>query len=231
MIVVNGFVSEKIKRHLMAGGTHPMARRHGNLIIAGGDYALPAGYTELDYIGTTGSGSGSSGSGQYIDTEFRLNQDSRIVCELMYQGGSGGDGNNVYGARGSVSSNNFSMRVMDSWQFGYGDGTKTSGNVPYDTTNWHVIDHNKNIMYVDGVQVAKRDPEEFTTGYDATIGAIRASGVYYGKCLFRFFQIYDNGVLVREFIPCKNPDGVAGMYDTVNGKFHGNKGTGEFVTG
>ena len=36
MIVVNGFVCEELKQHLMAGGTHPVARRHGNMIVAGG---------------------------------------------------------------------------------------------------------------------------------------------------------------------------------------------------
>ncbi len=38
MIVINGTVSEEIKKHLLAGGTCPPHRRHGNLVIAGGSY-------------------------------------------------------------------------------------------------------------------------------------------------------------------------------------------------
>lgn len=36
MIVINGTVSDEIKQHLCCGGTHPVARRHANMIIAGG---------------------------------------------------------------------------------------------------------------------------------------------------------------------------------------------------
>lgn len=38
VIVINGTVSEEIKQQLLDGGTHPVARRHGNLIIAGGEF-------------------------------------------------------------------------------------------------------------------------------------------------------------------------------------------------
>lgn len=37
MKVINGTVSDEIKQHLIDGGFHPVARRHGNLIIAGGN--------------------------------------------------------------------------------------------------------------------------------------------------------------------------------------------------
>ena len=40
MIVINGFVSDKVKQRLLEGETHPTARRHGNLILAGGNYAV-----------------------------------------------------------------------------------------------------------------------------------------------------------------------------------------------
>ena len=39
MIIINGFVSDEIKQRLLSGGTHPVARRHANLIIAGGNFA------------------------------------------------------------------------------------------------------------------------------------------------------------------------------------------------
>lgn len=179
---------------------------------------LPIGYTELDYIECTGT--------QYIDSGFILNQDSRIVCEFMYKGGAG-----VYGARNTVSSNNFSMRVISGkWQMGYGDGV-TSGTIPSDTTNWHVADHNKNRLFIDGELAAERTYEEFTPNKAAAIGAIRAGSVYYGDGRYRTCQMYDDGVLVRDFRPCISPDGEIGMYDVVNSTFHGNAGTGEFVAG
>ena len=179
---------------------------------------LPAGYQYLDYIEATGT--------QYIDTGFIPNQDSRIVCEFLFLGGVG-----VYGARSTVSSNNFSMRVINNaWQLGYGDGVAT-GTIPSDTTGWHIADQNKNKLYIDGDLAAERTYEAFSAPNSAAIGAINAGSVYYGKGRYRSCRIYDNGVLVRDLIACRNPEGEAGMYDTVNAVFHSNAGTGTFVTG
>lgn len=179
---------------------------------------LPSGYKHLDYVECTGT--------QYIDTGFILNQDSRVVCEYMYKGGNG-----VYGARNTVATRNFSMRVINNaWQFGYGDGVTTS-TITADTTKWHIADQNKNVLYIDGNLAAEREYAVFTTPKTMTIGAIKAGSIYYGEGRYRGCQVYDNGVLVRDFIPCKNESGEIGMYDTVNAVFYRNAGTGTFVTG
>ena len=45
-------------------------------------------------------------------------------------------------------------------------------------------------------------------------------------------KIYDDGVLVRDFIPCsRKSDGLIGLYDTVTKEFYTNAGTGEFIGG
>jgi len=45
------------------------------------------------------------------------------------------------------------------------------------------------------------------------------------------FKLYDNDVLVRNFVPVKNASGVAGMYDTVTNVFYKNSGSGSFIAG
>lgn len=45
------------------------------------------------------------------------------------------------------------------------------------------------------------------------------------------FKIWDNGALVRDFIPVLDKDGVACMYDKVSGEFFYNQGTGDFIAG
>lgn len=173
---------------------------------------LPSGYVEVDYLEFTGE--------QYISTGFAPNQDTRIVCEFRRTGGSG-----VYGARSSVSSRNFSMRAISgNWQIGYGDGVQ-GGTIAADE-NWHIADHNKNELYIDGVLAAARDYQEFSTPYVIAIGAIRASTIAYGMGCYRKCKIYNNGVLVRDMIPCLNADGEAGMYDLVTKAFMGNAGSG-----
>ena len=45
-------------------------------------------------------------------------------------------------------------------------------------------------------------------------------------------KIYNNGTLVRDFVPVKrNSDGAIGMYDTVTKAFFANAGTGTFTAG
>jgi len=45
------------------------------------------------------------------------------------------------------------------------------------------------------------------------------------------FQIYDNDILVRDFIPAINDDNDIGLYDNVNKVFYSNAGTGTFTAG
>ena len=202
-------------KHVVIGGKRAVRLEINGTVFWKG---LPGGYIPLDYIEATGT--------QYIDTDFIPNQDTRVVCEFMYKGGSG-----VYGARNTVATRNFSMRVISgAWQLGFGDGV-TTGTIESDTTRWHIADQNKNNLYIDGALAATRDYVEFTTPKAMAIGAIRAGSVYYGEGRYRGCQVYDNGVLVRDFMPCKDPDGNIGMYDTLNAKFYGNAGTGVFTAG
>ena len=44
-------------------------------------------------------------------------------------------------------------------------------------------------------------------------------------------KIYDNDILVRDYIPVLDKNGVPCMYDKVEGKFYYNAGTGQFIAG
>ena len=46
------------------------------------------------------------------------------------------------------------------------------------------------------------------------------NSTYQCQMAFKICDIYDNGTLVRHLIPCRNPNNVEGMYDTVEGQFH-----------
>ena len=50
------------------------------------------------------------------------------------------------------------------------------------------------------------------------------------KCYYA--KIWEDDVLVRNFIPCyRKSDNEPGLYDTVNKVFYTNSGTGEFLVG
>ncbi len=46
-----------------------------------------------------------------------------------------------------------------------------------------------------------------------------------------YFKIWNNNILVRDFIPVLDKDGVPCMYDLVEHKFYYNAGTGDFIAG
>ena len=52
-----------------------------------------------------------------------------------------------------------------------------------------------------------------------------------GAFKYYYMKIYENGVLVRDFVPAKNSNNVIGMYDMVSGQFFTNAGTGDFTAG
>ena len=179
---------------------------------------LPDGYTLLDYIETTDAQ-------QYIDTGFIPNHNTRIVCEFMYLGND-----NIYGARYSTNERNFSLRVKDGILC-VGYVTQEATEITVDT-NWHIADHNKNMFYLDGTFIVEREVVEFEAPKPFIIGGIYSvAKIYYGSCRYRSCEVYDNEALIRDLVPCLNADGVAGMYDRVDGVFYGNSGTGEFVLG
>ena len=44
-------------------------------------------------------------------------------------------------------------------------------------------------------------------------------------------RIYNDGVLIRNFVPCKNASNVVGLWDDANSTFYPNAGTGTFTAG
>lgn len=204
-------------KHLVIGGKSAVRLEIGGSVVWKG---LPSGYTRLDYIETTGT--------QYIDTGFIPNQDSRIVCEFMY----GGSGNGIYGTRTSTASNNFALRVINGkWQAGYNDELGSTI-IASDSTDWHIADQNGNVFTIDGEYGYGFVYDKFTAPKSISLGGINANNkFYYGSAKYRNCQIYDNGVLVRDLVPCRDADGNIGMYDTLNAVFYGNAGTGVFTAG
>lgn len=54
----------------------------------------------------------------------------------------------------------------------------------------------------------------------------------YGHARIYYAKIYDNNILVRDFVPVvRSRDDVAGLYDMVGHKFYANAGSGSFKTG
>ena len=182
---------------------------------------LPDGYTELQYIESTGT--------QWIDTGWKITQPN-IAYDLRYQI-TDSSNQRIAGCQAPGYSNGAAL-MGNGWSF----SNKNSTSVFSADTNVHsaqFVCSNNECTYT-------RDAETMS----ATLGTFVQNDVNfalfgilmgerpssYAQVKIYHFKIYDNGVLVRDFVPAKRGD-VVGMYDTVSRTFFTNAGSGTFIAG
>lgn len=175
-----------------------------------------------------------SDGNQYIDTGFKHNQNTRYVGKLAFPG-TIAEWSYPFGSFGGASGSNklLTVCINASKMFAsyYGTGTSHAFNISAAGT--HTFDFNKNVHKLDNTTytfTARTFSSEYnalvftSTAYDGTPRVKETqTNVYY-------FQIYDNGTLVRDFIPARK-DGVGYLYDKVSGQLFGNAGSGAFTYG
>ena len=193
-------------------------------------YAIPAEYTELQYIESTGT--------QWINTDFIPDSNTRIKTKLKFNSDTNGRGS-CFGS--SLGGNNSGMEC-----FMWGNGTlffccygTSCDNAVWANMNDIIeIDWNKNVLSykVNNGNITNYTfpVQTFTTAYKMALFALSRGYELSATSLVTiyFFQIYDNGTLARQFIPVRrNSDNVVGMWDTVSQTFFTNAGTGSFTAG
>lgn len=180
---------------------------------------MPLGYEECEYIQSFGQ--------EYIDTLFKPNQDTRIVVDSKIVSNVG-DRAGYFGSRESDLSKCFSLFASGSShananQFytnigGKGDAVFISS---YSTLDRHVIDSNKNVVRIDNDVVYTHTASTFQNTINAYIFAVNSGGAVDFLSSMRLYscQIYDNDVLVRDFVPCQIGK-VYGLWDRLNEAFY-----------
>lgn len=165
---------------------------------------LPSGYTQVEFIQSSGT--------QYIDTGAQLV--SGLSAEIDYQPTS---------------------TESDDWFFSV---LNTSG-----SKGWRAGIH-QNAFYLVNFTASQTSNLTARTTFSGTstntenlniyLFAENRNGSAYGNASGKMYscKIYDSkGALIRNFIPCKNANGVVGMYDLVHSKFYASEGTGTFTVG
>ena len=196
---------------------------------------LPAGYTELAYIESTGS--------QYIDTGLTPTPNFRAVVDFQFPSPTGGGGFG-YGASGggqsfrlyrTVSSGTATYTVNIHNAYGTVDNFPTTY---VNDTSRHVADISNTSKSFDGVTFGR------TSGLTKTLagtfylfatrqGWTSATSPAFASYRIYFCQLYDGTpqTLVRNFVPCTDEDGKAGLYDLVEGKMYRKAKGDDFVLG
>ena len=185
---------------------------------------LPDGYTRVEYIESTGT--------QYIDTRYYPNNLTDVECKFMYNQLTGNTVSSVFGVRDTdMTVKQFLMSV---YNFSNGLNNTRIDNVSPVVNTEYILRITPRKAYWNGTEILNMnnsiancpDYSMFMFGRNTRSGV---ASQFYGKIYY--LKIYEAGVLVRNFIPCTNPSNVAGMYDTVNGVFYTNAGTGTFNVG
>lgn len=195
--------------------------------------SLPSGYTQLEYIQSSGA--------QYINTGVVPNGNSRIVmdCEPMDVSATFC----FFCARTQVSATDTTANVV--FYVGgtyrrdfYGESKSTSG--AYGAGRRFELDANQNNVSF-GTDYAlsftassKASPMPVILMASAVPGS--TAGTFadvnnYAKMRLYACQIYDGETLVRDLIPCKDSSGAVGLYDVVGAAFYANAGSGAFAEG
>ena len=188
---------------------------------------LPEGYTQLNYIQSTGT--------QYIDTGVVPDGETSVdVSFLVTDLPSAISGiRPVYGAAADYNSNAFEFWALSGGFATYGTQAYKS-NLGAVANAIQTVSQDKNILTVNGTE-STFTKQTFTAPYTMLLFATHRNGginICEAAANLRIYSFtISRGALIRQFIPCKNPAGIVGMYDLVEGQFYGNSGTGTFIPG
>ncbi len=202
---------------------------------------LPKEYQQVEYIESTGT--------QWIDTKIKPNINMRIKTHL-YRTTRNKTWQFPFGARNTAGNNEFEMcfyKDGGGWRDDFGN---TSDRIFFNYTTElgdFYIDKNKNACKVNDIIIHHSDSINFECNYNLTIfgvnyeGGIRTEETDMLKLYS--FEIFNNNTAVRNFIPCysttivtdvngiERAKNTIGLYDTVNGQFYTNQGSGFFLKG
>ena len=201
-------------------GYVPVEVPHG-----GSGSRLPEGYTELEYI--------EASENQWLNTGFNPNQNTRLVMdfEIMDSGNLRG----VFGSRIAYLNTAYGLFSNGNGQhtmFQDDFGNSTNNPIP-STVGRYFVDKNKNETEIN--ESTHTFPSAtFQSQYSLYLFAVNTAGTPTGlEGSIRLYscQIYDNGTLIRDYVPCTNPSGQVGLYDLKTEEFYGNSGTGSFIAG
>ena len=175
-----------------------------------------ADYIWLDYIESTGS--------QYIDTG--ISPTSTMEAEVAFTPTGGLTENAIFGSTWSASGY-FLMFYQNKIRWHSGGksvdiGSYSAGNrVVCHCTNSYIT-VNGSRYAISGGANSSNNIFIFSTADLKTLNGI-------GR--LEYMKIWDNGDLIRDFVPCINTSGAVGLFDRITNSFFANNGSGKFIAG
>ena len=191
---------------------------------------LPSEYQEVEYIESTGT--------QHINTGYVVTKNTKVEFKISNSSTQPNEYPTLFGSQQKDNGTN-RFGIGYTWNARTGPTNIGPSTAVKDTPLEGSLEVNKYIL--DEVTYTASDTSftpatvpmflfgcnvQTASDYSGMINALRGAMQLY------YFKIYDNGTLIRDFIPCyRKSDNVAGLYDLVNNTFYTNVGTGTFTIG
>lgn len=183
---------------------------------------LPNGYTELEYIQSTGT--------QYIDMGFKATENTKIEAKFHNEQSANSA---VFGADKAWTQDAFGIWINSTIAVPVVGTVSGTIGVSYSSA-YDTFTLDKNTLKLNGGTIwTASGVSAFQTPTNVCLGAVNRNGTVSEKFVGRMYycKAWESDTFIRNCIPCINPNGEAGLYDTVNSKFYGNAGTGVFLAG
>lgn len=196
-----------------------------------GEFTYGRQIIPVEYLESTGT--------QYIDTGVKGKNNLQYKTKINYTNLSTSASNGIGGEYlGNASAYIGMVRANGHFTYLFNNTAVETTKTFYANTDY-VIDSTMN----NGSQIVKVNNETISTGtLSGTFTSTRNIFLYaicstndaadvYGSLKIYYLQIYDNGVLVRDFTPCIDENLVPFMFDKVHNTVYLNEGTGQFKVG
>lgn len=199
-----------------------------NLVPLGVSGALPAGYTPLEFLQSSG--------GQYIDTGLHVDNGSVMSVDCEYDSAAVASNGAVFGAQnGGVYQDRAGWSEFAAGTHGwvFWGWLSVDQTIPSAPNERHRVELSQTGLYYNGVKLRDVDQGSFTTSWTCWLFARNRHDVtvekYRGKIYaFTFVQ---GGKSKLDFIPCVDGKGEPCMFDRVSLQPYRNLGTGAFIAG
>lgn len=183
--------------------------------------SLPGGYTELEYIKSSGT--------QYLDSGVTFEKTDTVEFEILW----------------TVTPPNAGTYVCGNYYMQVGMGTRGYGIYAASNTKAYGTKDRMRVTFASVQEtLLVNDAQVFTHDWsgqnlsNVKLGILKLGmegNAWYSSAPVSA-KVYSctikkGGALVRNFIPCKNASGVIGLWDDVNSAFHQNAGSGVFTAG
>ena len=178
---------------------------------------LPSGYAKLAYVQSSGT--------QYIDTGHIPTANTKVSMDFQLTEVADAENACLFGVIGQFSFRWFGSLVV--FRSNGANNVNFPKGIP--VLNRHSVE-----------KTATKTILDKTRSVTTTVGNVsktlyllaqrgNTAAQNFSRAKLYSCQIYENGALVKDFIPCKNASGTIGLYDLVGEQFYGNAGTGAFT--